>query len=339
MSMKGVRFEAPVFFCAGEPSGDVYAGLFISQLKEEDPNVDVIGVGGPCMKEAGADSILDYDRLKTFGLSGGLRALFDNFSMYRKIGRKMLALRPRTFIAVAYPGVNLMLCRVARAHGMEVAYLLPPQIWAWGMFRKYFVRKWVDRVVSVFPFEAHFYRQVGINAVLVENPLIEILRGYERTDSRKRIGFMPGSRRTHIRRNMPVVQRLTKLIKAHDKDTECCIIGYDVKDMRGWGDISTDSVVHHEHRYQMMKNCDLLITCSGTASYETYLLAVPQIFFHRPSLIDSYVFQRVVRLSEYNLCNILYRREVVPSFVHHSVDTLVDRVYGKIDFGLLSRGR
>jgi lipid-A-disaccharide synthase len=337
--MKMIRFEAPVFFCAGEPSGDLYAGSFISQLKKEDPNTGVTGVGGLRMKESGAVSLFHYDKLKTFGLSGGLGALLDNYYMYRKIGRRMLALRPRTFVAVAYPGLNLMLCRVARAHGIKVYYLLPPQIWAWGTFRKYFMKKWVDRVVSVFPFEAEFYQRLGIDTILVENPLIEILRGYERTDSKRRIGFMPGSRDAHFRRNLPVVRRIIDLIRARNENIECCIIAYGAKDKRNLSDLNAGSVIYYEDRYQMMKNCDLLVTCSGTASLEACLLEVPQIFFHRPSLVDFHVFQRALKLSEYNLCNILHRRQIVPSFVHHNVNILVDRVYRRIDFSMLDPGR
>jgi lipid-A-disaccharide synthase len=334
-----MRFEAPVFFCAGEPSGDVYAGSFINQIKKEDRNAGVTGVGGLRMKESGVAPVFDYDRLKTFGLSGGLGALLDNYSMYRKIGRKMLALRPRTFVAVAYPGLNLMLCRVARAHGMKVCYLMPPQIWAWGTFRKYFMKKWVDRVVSVFPFEAEYYQRLGIDTVLVENPLIEMLRGYERTDPKRRIGFMPGSRDAHLRRNLPVVRRIINLIRARNDDTECCIIAYGAEDGRRLSDLDAGSLIYYENRYQVMKNCDLLVTCSGTASLEACLLGVPQIFFHRPSLIDFHVFSRALKVGEYNLCNILYRRKVVPSFVHRDVNALVDRVYGKIDSSMLDPGR
>lgn len=337
--MKKIAFEAPVFICAGEPSGDLYAGLFMSQLRQRNPNAFITGVGGRCLKESGVKPVFDYRRLATFGLSDGLRSLLNNYSMYRKIGRKMLGLRPCTFVAVAYPGLNLMLCRIAHTNGIKVDYLLPPQIWAWGTFRKCFIRKWVDRVVSVFPFEAEFYDRLGINTVLVENPLIERLRGYERTNLEKRIGFMPGSRDPQLRRNLPVIRRLIGLIKARSEDTECCIITYGVRRGSSLADLSQASVVHHENRYQVMKNCDLLITCSGTASLEACLLEVPQIFFHRPSLIDFHVLRRLLRIDEYNLCNILYGRKTVPSFVHHDVNTLVDHVYRRIDFSLLDSDR
>jgi lipid-A-disaccharide synthase len=335
MSKQRIRFESPVFFCAGEPSGDVYAGLFINHLKKEDPGAHVAGVGGPCMEESGAEPVFNYERLKTFGLSGGLGAFCDNYSMYRKIGRMMLARHPRTFVAVAYPGLNLMLCRVAHASGIRVDYLLPPQIWAWGSIRKYFIKKWVDRVVSVFPFEAEFYQKQGIKTVLVENPLMQRLRGYERTDPKKRIGFMPGSRGVQFRRNLPVIRRLISMIQARNTGTECCIIMFDARDASSVRELSMSSVIYHENRYQMMKNCDLLVTCSGTASLEASLLEVPQVFFHRFTFIDFHVFRRILRLEEYNLCNILHRCEIVPSFVHHDVNALVEWVYKKIDFRLL----
>jgi lipid-A-disaccharide synthase len=330
--MKQIPFETPVFFCAGEPSGDLYAALFIKQLKKNSPRTGIFGVGGINMTEVGAELVFRYEKMMTFGLSDGCASFFENISIYRKIVRQLRVLTPRTFIAVAYPGMNLLLCRVAKIMGAKVYYLLPPQIWAWGTFRKYFIKKWVDVVISVFPFEADFYRSIGINTVLLDNPLVLKLRSYERKDHKKRIGFMPGSRISQIRRNLPVIRQLIRSISATGAGVEFCLIAYDLAAVRALCRLDEEIAICHENRYQVMKNCDLLITCSGTASFEACLLEVPQIFFNRPSFMDFHILRKILKTKEYNLCNIYYGSDIVPSFVHCDQETLVENVFTKIGF-------
>jgi lipid-A-disaccharide synthase len=313
--MKQIPFEMPIFFCAGEPSGDLYAGLYIEQLKKRFPDARIFGVGGVRMAESGAELVFEYEKLMTFGLSDGLGSFFDNYSMYKKIARKLRALSPRTFVAVAYPGINLLLCRIAKKMGMKVYYLLPPQIWAWGKSRKYFVKKWVDLVVSFFPFEADFFQRLGINTVLVDNPLVDKLQDYKRNSHKRRIGFMPGSRSSQIRRNLPVVRDLIGLIEAHDAEIECCLIVYDLNGTCALRGVLDGSRIFHENQCQAMKNCDLLVVSSGTASLQAAVMRIPQVFFHRLSYIDDYILRRFVHIREINLANLYYEQTFVPCFV------------------------
>jgi lipid-A-disaccharide synthase len=328
--MMQIPFEMPALFCAGEPSGDLYAGYFIEQLRERYPEAHIWGVGGYFMLENGAEPVSHYRQLMTFGLSDSFASLFRNLSFYREIGRQLYLLNPSTFVAVAYPGVNLMLCRVAKRMGMRVYYLLPPQIWAWGTLRKYFIRKWVDAVISVFPFEARFYRKLHMKTFLMDNPLACEMQGYRRTDFRRRIGFMPGSRRSQIRRNVPVILELASLIRKQYKEIDLCALAYDRQQAENLSAELVDIPVVHENRYGIMKNCDLLVVCSGTASLEAAFLGVPQIFFHRPSFFDFYLLRRFMRTNEYNLTNIYYGQKVVPSFIDYRRGKLVGVVYEEI---------
>ena len=327
--------EMPAFFCAAEPSGDLYAGLFIGELKQAFPEARILGVGDGRMSEAGAEIVLEYTRLMSFGLKESLLSAARNYSAYREVTRWLYRLSPRAFVAVAYPGLNLLLCRYAKKRGMKVFYLLPPQIWAWGEFRKYFIKKWVDTVVSVFPFEAECYRRLGIETIQIANPLIHELRVYERNDHRKRIGFMPGSRPSHIKRNMVVVMDIVNMLNRQMADIECCLIAYDKQQARDLkGIVKNRMCVVHENRYQVMKNCDLLVIGSGTASLEAALLDVRQVFFHRPPFLDYYILRRFLGIREYNLVNIYYGKQVVPTCVGYNRARLVNSLYDVIDKSL-----
>ena len=323
--------EMPVFFCAGEPSGDVYAGLYIEQLKKRFPNARVLGVGGGSMRKSGAEIVLGFGQLMSFGLANSFCNLFRNYLSYRYIAKQLYHRDVKTFVAVAYPGVNLLLCRLAKKLGLRVYYLLPPQLWAWGTFRKYLMKRWVDAAISVFPFETDFYRRQGINVIALPNPIVDELSRYERNDRRRRIGFMPGSRRSHIRRNLPVIMDLARSLQHKGVDVELCVIAYDSEQARELNCRQKVLSVYHKNLYQTMKNCDLLIVCSGTASLEAAAMKIPQVFFHRVSFIDYYILRRFLHVREFNLANLFFGEKIVPCLVSNRRGFLHERLIRMIE--------
>jgi lipid-A-disaccharide synthase len=345
--MEDIAVEDPIFICAGEASGDLYAAFFVKRLRKTNPSLKIYGVGGEQLFRSKVEVVKGFDKLKTLGFFAGILSVFRNYEVYRNIARKMYKVRVKMFIAVAYPGLNLLLCRYAKKMGSKVYFLLPPQIWAWGTFRKYFVKKWVDKVISVFPFEYEFYRSRGITTMYLENPLFDELGKYKRKNHKKKIGFMPGSRNTEIKRNLPVIIALMDKIASQKPEIEFSIILHSKKVMvdRGWlvanlknlirtGYKKTDIIT--ENRYQAMKNCDLLIVSSGTASLEAAIMNIPQIFFNRPAFFDYYIFRTFLKIKEYNLTNLYFKQKIVPSIVSFDTGYIVQNLYKKIKNHLLN---
>ena len=314
-----------VFVCAGEPSGDLYASLFIKRSKMKigmDPASEIYGVGGPEMKKAGVNIMFGYQHLMSFGFAAGIVSADRNYRIYREVAQAIYLVKPAVFIAVAYPGVNLLLCRYAKKLGAKVYYLMPPQIWAWGEFRKYFIKKWVDTVISALPFEYRYYVNLGIDTIYIENPLIEELKKYKRNDFHKRIGVMPGSRPGEIKRNLPVILNILPELRKENPGIDLCVILHEKATAlricspafnfeKRYGDIND--------RYQAMRNCDLLVTCSGTASLEAAIMSIPQVFINRPSFFDYHLFRHFIRIKEYNLANLFFEKPVVPSIIARSI--------------------
>jgi len=331
--MRSLKFDDPLFISVGEPSGDLYASYLIRAIKVKNPNSKIFAIGSKNMANSGADILMDYNKLMTLGFTSGILASLRNYSIYKKIGRMMYKIRPKTFIGVAYPGMNLLLSKYAKNIGCTVYYFLPPQIWAWGTFRKYFIKQWVDIVISVFPFEYEFYRKIGINTVAMENPLFCALEKYKRRNFNKRIGFMPGSRKSEIKRNLPVIIELVKRIRQRINDIECSLILHP-DSIPSSRDIVTGAtsksvpgmIITTENRYQVMKDCDLLIICSGTASLEATVMKIPQVFFNRPAFLDYYLLRRFLKINEYNLTNLYYKKNVVPSFISVDATYLITKI-------------
>jgi len=316
--------ECPIFICAWEPSGDLYANLFIKRIRKNT---------GISFKKSNAQIIYSYYSLNTLGFFAGFSSSLQNYRMYKKICQKINEIKPKTFVAVSYPGVNLLLCRYAKKLGARVIYLLPPQIWVWGEFRKYFIKKWTDLVISVFPFEYYFYNCQGIKTIYWQNPLFEELKRYKRVDFNKRIGFMPGSRKGEIKRNLPVlieiIENVQKFLKFRVKDIEYALILHpdsitdvEFKNLKQKFQFFDFNIITKD-RHQAMCNCDLLITCSGTASLEAAIMGIPQIFFNRPSFLDYHLFRHFLKIKEFNLANLYFGKRIVPSFVMRNKKILV----------------
>jgi lipid-A-disaccharide synthase len=319
--------NGPIFICAGEPSGDLYAAHLIELIKKDNQKIKFYGIGGSRMARSGVEILGDYQGMSmmTFGFSAGLAGIASNHRTYRKIRYLIRETRPETFIAVAYPGVNLPLCKYARSHGAIVYYVMPPQIWAWGRFRKFFLKKWVDLVISLFPFEHRFLHRFGIHSILLENPLRRELQKYRRRDHKKRIGFMPGSRPGMIKRNMPVIIALVEAMKKTNAgpETEYILIIPPYISQFHFQLLNPGPFSISYDHYQAMRDCDLLVTCSGTASLEAAFMDIPQVFFHRPSFFDYYIARRFIRLKEYNLANLYFETKITTSYICRSIKDLV----------------
>lgn len=331
-----MQVEGPVFISVGEPSGDLYASFLACDMEAKTPGLRIFAVGGKKLVESGVDVLVDYHRMTTLGFTSGVLTAYRNYTIYGKIARLMYRIRPKTFIGVAYPGLNILLCKYAKYLGCRVYYFLPPQIWAWGTFRKYFIKKWVDKVISVFPFEYEFYKKMGIDTIYFENPLFEGLKNYRRNDLKKRIGFMPGSRKSEIKRNLPVMIELMRRIAQKGNDIEFVLILH--SSLIGVGRsrplltsqkalLQDKAIIITDNHYQAMKNCDLLIVCSGTASLEAAAMDIAQIFFNRPSFFDYHIAKRFLKIKEYNLTNLYYNRKIVPSIVLRNADYILQRLF------------
>ncbi|MCX7994373.1 MAG: hypothetical protein N3A65_01180 [candidate division WOR-3 bacterium] len=322
--------------CACEPSGDLYAALFVKDQLTKYRKI--YGVGGDNLKSTKVKIIHEYKNLKTLGFTAGIGTFMKNFLMYRKIARSIFKIKPAFFIAVAYPGVNLLLCRYAKKLGIKTIYLLPPQIWAWGSFRKYFIKKWVDLNISVFPFEYQFYKSLNLKVIYWQNPLFGLLKGYRRQIISNQIGVMPGSRIPDLKRNLKIINGIIKELPDFNftfilhpeiqfNQFEKLVLKESLNKIKI---VSLD-------RYQEMCKCRVIITCSGTASFETALLRIPQVFFYYPDFLDYHIFRHFLKINEYNLVNLYYGQKLIPVFVSRNKKKLIQKVAGEL-YRLLKPG-
>ena len=315
-----------VFIIAGESSGDLHGAELVEAAKQIDPEVRFSGIGGPRLAAAGAEIFVDLTEHAAVGFVEVFRGLGKFLSAYRLIQRKMREHRPDAIVLIDYPEFNLRVARKAKAMGVRVIYYVSPQIWAWRRGRVRHIEKYVDRMLTIFPFEADFYAQHGVEADFVGHPLVDKLKDVPgRDDARRRFGLddarqvvtlLPGSRRKEIERLLPLMLGAAGLLRAGRPGLQFMIgaaPGFEgmIRSMTG----DTGIKVVEGDTHAAMAASDLLLIASGTATAEAMILNVPMVMTYRLSTLTRLALGWMLKVDRYAMPNIIAGKMIIPELV------------------------
>lgn len=296
-----------ILMLAGEASGDHHAAAMLRDLKEYLPDVRVTGIGGDKLAAAGMELLHHYRDVNTIGLSEGLGKARSIFNAYQTMKRELRNGRHDLFIPVDFPDVNLRLCRLARDAGVKVCYYISPQVWAWrkGRIRKIAAR--VDRMMTIFPFEAELYRSAGVAADFVGHTMVrDIPPDLDKVSLRRDLGIdpeshvvalVPGSRPAEIRRMLPVMCEAAKIYLANYPDTRVLLplAGPHLSDLVA--DITqahgVPITVSSVEASAIMAASDSGLVTSGTATLQAALAGMPHAVVYK---LDRFTWLIAIRL-------------------------------------------
>ncbi|MEN8149336.1 MAG: lipid-A-disaccharide synthase [Planctomycetota bacterium] len=318
-----------VYVIAGEDSGDFHAASLIRSIRRRAPDVEVRGMGGPRMEEAGCD--LDYDlvRMNVMGIGPVLRSLPIFMGLFRDLLRRLDTDPPDVLVPVDYPGFNLRAARLARRRGVRVVYYVLPQVWAWAPWRIRRIARSVDRVLLMLPFEKTLCADGDLPAAYIGHPVYEHLEAEtpaaERTadDGPPRtIGILPGSRRAEVRSLLPCMLRAARELRERHPDLRFVlpsqreslreeIEGIVASEGEGLG---VEIVFGRTH--EVMRDLDLAMVASGTATLELAYYRVPMAALYRLTRFGALVKRFLLITPWVVLVNIVAGRTVVPEIVH-----------------------
>ena len=190
-----------IMISCGEASGDLYAGALAAELRAQAPSADLFGFGGGRLQAAGATLVGDFTGLTVTGLTEAVRVLPRSYTMYRRLIAAARERKPDVFVAIDFPDFNFRLMATMRRLGVPIVYYVSPQLWAWRPGRMQTMRRFVDRMLVIFPFEAPLYEQAGIPVEYVGHPLVDLARSRQtRTEFLGDRDLVPGVVRAVARR-------------------------------------------------------------------------------------------------------------------------------------------
>lgn len=329
------------FIVAGEASGDLHASRLIEAILKEDTEAEFRFLGGDLMaKAAGTDPLIHYDEMNVMGFSEVLRHLPRILKQMGRARRMILNYKPDALILVDYPSFNLKLAASASKAGIPVHYFISPKIWAWKEHRIKAIRRYVDAMYSILPFEVEFYRKRRYEAVYVGNPTVEEMQqiitripslehylsrqGID--DRRPVIALLPGSRRGEVRNNLPLMIEAAKRFPEFQY-----IVGAAPSiPLRFYREVAQNpglKVVFGSTNVLVKESVAALVT-SGTATLETALLGVPQVVCYRANgrKISYKIMEKLLKVRYVSLPNLIADAPVVKELLLHkcTVDSIAE---------------
>ncbi|MBK8873876.1 MAG: lipid-A-disaccharide synthase [Bacteroidetes bacterium] len=318
------------YVIAGEASGDLHASNLIKHLKNKDAGFTCRAWGGDLMKEQGVDLVKHYRDLAFMGfieVVANLRTILRNIDFCKK---DILAYKPDVLILVDYPGFNLRIADFAAKNGIHVIYYISPQIWAWKQSRIHQIKRNVNRMIVILPFEKDFYRKHDFNVDFVGHPLLDAISNRARDENANSfkslnklsdkpiIALLPGSRKQEIKTMLPLMLSVRNQFPDYQ-----FVIGAApsleesfYKDITGNSDIS----IVFGQTYPLLENAYAAPVTSGTATLETALFGVPEVVCYKGSLISYHIARQLIKIKYISLVNLIMDREVVTELIQDDLN-------------------
>ena len=334
------------FIIAGEQSGDLHGSNLIRGIRHSDPDAQIKCWGGELMQEAGAELLVHYARLAIMGFVNillNIKTIARNLNLCRKQIKEFI---PDVVILIDYPGFNLRIAEFAKSEGIKVFYYISPKLWAWKESRVEKIRKYVDRMFIIFPFEVEFYRKHGIGVEYFGNPLVdeigrrnshmapsEDLKKSLGLDERPVIAMLAGSRRHEISNILPEMLKTVKYFTTY-QFVLACVNSVPEKYYREiTGNIPVNLVF--DKTYEVLAVSEAALVKSGTSTLEAALLGIPQVVCYKGDRLSFEIARRLVKIRFISLVNLIMEQEVVKELIQYSLTekNLVNELLSIIEGG------
>lgn len=319
------------FISAGEPSGDLHASRLVKALKEVDPDARFAFLGGDLMAaEASVQPVIHYRDMAFMGFSEVLRHLPQVLSNLKRAKEAIALQKPDALILVDYPSFNLKLAAFAHSLGIKVYYYISPKVWAWKEHRVKEIKRYIDRMFCIFPFEVDFYkRRHDYDVTYVGNPSVEevdekLRRLPSREDFLKRynlpdkpiIAIVPGSRKSEIKNNLMIMEQAA----APHTDYQIVVAGAPGIDLQYYGYyITPGTPIITGATFELMHHAKAALVTSGTATLECALLNTPQVVCYRSNgnKLSYQIMEKILKVPFVSLPNLIANRRIVPEMLMH----------------------
>ncbi|PWJ59260.1 lipid-A-disaccharide synthase [Dyadobacter jejuensis] len=315
------------FIIAGERSGDLHGANLIKGIKESDPQADFRGWGGDLMEAEGLKLLTHYQQTAFMGFLEVILNLHKIAGYLRKCKADIRDYQPDVLILIDYPGFNLRMAKFAKKNGFRTFYYISPKLWAWNQGRAWAIKKNIDRMFVIFPFEIDFYKKFDYRVDYVGNPLMDAIEAFNPNpdfrslngiDSRPVVALLPGSRKQEVEAMLSEMLRVREAFPNHQ---------FVIAGIRNLPPAlyepylaQFDCSIVYEDTYNLLAIAEAALVTSGTATLETALLNVPEVVCYRTSGISYAIAKAVIKVRYISLVNLIMDREVVRELIQQDLN-------------------
>jgi len=311
-----------LYIITGEPSGDLHAANLIQELKKCNNDIQLRAWGGERLIAEGVELAKHIKDTAFMGLWDVLKNLGSIKKNLNYCQKDILNYKPDALILVDYPGFNLKIAKFAKQQGIKVFYYISPKVWAWNKSRVAKIKKYVDELLVIFPFEVDFYQKYGMKVTYVGNPLLdEIVKGnfkFTYTTEKPIIALLPGSRKQEIESIFPEMLKVVDAYPAH----QFVVAATNTFSKQYYQSFMKEKNVAlvFDETYGLLSNATAALVTSGTATLETAMFKVPQVVCYKTNWLTYYLAKNLIKIKYLSLVNILMDKLVVKELIQSDLN-------------------
>jgi lipid-A-disaccharide synthase len=319
-----------VLISAGEASGDYYAALLLEELRRRWPETPFFGCGGPHLRAAGLRTVVRAEDLAVVGIVEVIGHLPRIWRRFRELVGEARRIRPDLAILTDSPDFHFRMAKKLKKMGIPVIYLVAPQVWAWREGRVKTMRRIIDRLLCIFPFEEPWFRARNVPAAYIGHPLAgrvkprlpreEFFRKHNLSLTRQLVTVLPGSRPSEVLRHIPAIVQAARIL-SQDRDLSFvlpasphCGAAFFQQALAG----SPIRAIEGE-AWDAMAHCDLALAASGTVTVEAALLGAPMVTFYRVTPLTYAIGKPLVKTPFFSMVNLIAEKAVVPELIQEDM--------------------
>ncbi|QNF31485.1 lipid-A-disaccharide synthase [Adhaeribacter swui] len=309
------------YIIAGERSGDLHAAKLMQELRQQDPQAEFRCWGGDMMQAAGGELVRHYRELAFMGFIEAARNIFKISRFLRECKADILAYNPDVVILVDYAGFNLRIAKFVKEQGLKVFYYISPKIWAWNQGRVHKIKKIVDRMFVIMPFEEAFYGRFDYKVDYIGNPIADMVREHQPTvhfreknnlPDKPLIAVLPGSRKQEIESILYIMLSVLPAFPQY-QFVVAAVSNLNPDYYRNFKRENLSVVT--DQTYDLLANAQAALVTSGTATLETALFNVPQVVCYTTSAISYWIGRAVIKVPYISLVNLIADKAVVKELI------------------------
>ncbi|MFH1655421.1 MAG: lipid-A-disaccharide synthase [Candidatus Omnitrophota bacterium] len=341
--------QKKIFIIAGEVSGDMHGAHLAEAIKSIDGSVQMFGIGGEKMQDAGVNILYNIVDLAVVGFVEVIKHYNKFKEIFDNLLRKIETEHPDAVVLIDYPGFNLRLAKKLKERNIKVVYYISPQVWAWGKGRIRLIKKIINKMIVVLKFEENIYKKYGVDVAFIGHPLIDVVKPHtSRKDflkschlsgDLKTIALLPGSREKEVERILPVSIKAAEIINEKLKNVQFIILRAPTIKQKIFDECLKKTKLHikivKDKSYDGINASDLVIAASGTVTLETAILNKPVLILYKLSFPTWLIIRCLLRIRNVGLVNIVARKLIMPEFIqfkarprriaHHAIDILTNK--------------